>query len=170
MTFQSTLWAKAGIVISIDDCKKFERAFFSKYPAIKTYHEKVNEFLRKHKYVRSLTGRRRHLADEMKRDFGSALRQAINFTVQGLGADIIKIAMRNFHREIVKKRLENNLWEDVYMLMQVHDEIVVEAPVSLAQEAADLLKHSMENAVKLSIPLIAEPKIAGPCGSWEDCK
>jgi DNA polymerase-1 len=56
------------------------------------------------------------------------------------------------------------------MVMQVHDEIVIEAPLEIAQEASDLLKHHMENAVKLSIPLIAEPKIAGADGSWEDCK
>jgi len=169
-TFQANLWRTARIALSIAECQKFDRAFFQKYPAIKDYHDKVDQFLRRHKYVKTLTGRRRHLADETKANYGSALRQAINFTVQGLGADIVKIAMRNFQRELRKNRIENVLWEDVFMVMQVHDEIVIEAPLEIAQEASDLLKHCMETAVILSIPLIADPKIAGPDGSWEDCK
>jgi DNA polymerase I-like protein with 3'-5' exonuclease and polymerase domains/intein/homing endonuclease len=169
-TFQANLWRTSRIALSIKECQKFSDAFFSKYPAVREYHEKISDFLRRHKYVKSLTGRRRHLVDEMKANYGSALRQAINFTVQGLGADIVKIAMRNFQRELLKKRVENSLWEEVFMVMQVHDEIVIEAPLEIAQEASALLKHCMETAVTLSIPLIAEPKIAGPDGSWEDCK
>jgi DNA polymerase-1 len=169
-TFQANLWKTARIALSIADCQKFDRAFFAKYSAIKDYHDEVDQFLRKHKYVQTLTHRRRHLGDAMKANYGSALRQAINFTVQGLGADIVKIAMRNFQRELTKKRVDNELWEEVFMVMQVHDEIVIEAPLEIAQEASDLLKHCMETAVTLSIPLIAEPKIAGPDGSWEDCK
>lgn len=169
-TFQANLWRTARVALSIAECQKFDRAFFKKYPAIKDYHDTVDQFLRKHKYVRTLTGRRRHLADEMKANYGSALRQAINFTVQGLGADIVKIAMRNFQRELLKKRLDTVSWEEVFMVMQVHDEIVIESPLEIAQEASDLLKQCMETAVTLSIPLIAEPKIAGPDGSWEDCK
>ena len=169
-TFQANLWRQARVALPLQECFSFEAAFFKKYSGIKEYHESVENFLRKHRYVKTLTGRRRHLTDELKANYGSALRQAINFTVQGLGSDIIKIAMRNFQRALVAKRVEDPRWEEVFMVMQVHDELVLEAPLCLSEDVRDLLKYHMENAVKLSIPLIAEPAIAGQDGSWEDCK
>ena len=169
-TFKNNVWATAKIDLPLNDCYAFERNFFNTYTGIKDYHAKVEEFLKRHKYVKTLTGRRRRLEDQMRQNYGSALRQAINFTVQGFGSDVIKIAMRNYERELEKKRIEDDIWNEVFMIMQVHDEIVAEAPLEISDEAAALMKHCMETAVTISIPLVAEPAIAGPDGSWEDCK
>lgn len=82
-------------------------------------------------------------------------------------ADIVLIAMRNYDRSVQKMRESDRRWDEVKMLLQVHDEIIVETPEEIAEDAAALLQKDMEGAVTLRVPLIAEPGIAG---AWADAK
>ena len=91
-------------------------------------------------------------------------RKAINTQVQGSASDIIKIGMRNFYRTLRGKGFTS---EDFRIVGQVHDEVVVEVKEELAKMVCDTLQYEMENAVKLSIPLLAEPCIGD---SWGEAK
>ena len=113
-------------------------------------------------YVDTLFGRRRYLP-ELKssnfnvRSFGE--RVALNMPVQGTAADIIKLAMVNVARRLKEQRLQARL------ILQVHDELIVECPESEAETVRALLENEMENAVHLSVPLTAEAHIGH---SWAE--
>jgi len=92
------------------------------------------------------------------------MRQAINSQVQGFAADIMSIAMRNIRR----RAIEEGIWGGKFMLViQVHDEILAEVDESIADYAAELVKHEMENALELRIPLVADVSIAK---NWKEGK
>jgi DNA polymerase I-like protein with 3'-5' exonuclease and polymerase domains/intein/homing endonuclease len=161
------LWNKAKIDKTLDECAQWRAGFFATYSGVPAYHNHVEAFLNKNGYVKTLTGRRRHLKELMQKDFKQALRMGINYTIQGSAADIMLIAMRNIANKIAEKRLHDIRWNDVLILMQVHDEIVLEIPEELAEESSVLVKYEMENAVKLSVPLEVDPGLAN---SWEEAK
>lgn len=166
-TFKKNLWVKEGIRKSIEDCTKWKVGFFQTYVGVLRYQNRILGQLQDRGWVSSLTGRRRRLKGMLKKDFGSAHRMAVNFTIQGSAADIISIAMRNLDRELALKVMGDSRWFDVRVLMQVHDELVLECPIGLEEECMALVKGVMEGAVELRIPLLAEPN----CGfSWEDAK
>jgi DNA polymerase-1 len=101
--------------------------------------------------VKTLFGRKRPLpelssSNQNIRNFGE--RAAVNATIQGTAADIMKMAMVKLHDELEKL--------SSYMILQVHDEILVEVPEEKAEEVKQLLKETMENVVKLSVPLTVE--------------
>ena len=89
---------------------------------------------------------------------------AVNAPIQGSAADIMKIGMRNFHKTMRKDGYTSN---DFRIIGQVHDEIIVEAKNDVAECAMSCLQNSMENAVKLTIKLVAEPEIAT---TWGEAK
>ena len=113
-------------------------------------------------YVDTIFGRRRYLP-ELKssnfnvRSFGE--RVALNMPVQGAAADIIKLAMVNVYSRLKEEKLQARL------ILQVHDELIVECPENEAEHVQALLEREMENAVKLSVPLIAEAHIGH---SWAE--
>ena len=164
---QRTLWDSARQARTLEECQRWRLGFFRAYPGIVRYHSIVADNLKKCGYTKTLFNRRRRVYEDMKRDFEHAYRMALNCTIQGSAADIVKLAMRDFDRSIKRNSMKDKRWEDVKMLLQVHDEIVVEAPEEIATDVSLQLKHDMENAVKLSIPLTAEPKIGN---SWVECK
>ena len=161
------LWNKAKIDKTLDECAQWRAGFFATYAGVPSYHNHVEAFLNKNGYVKTLTGRRRHLKELMQKDFKQALRMGINYTIQASAADIMLIAMRNIHRKILENRLHNVRWNDVLMLMQVHDELVFEVPEDLTEEVSVMVKDGMENAVKISVPLEVDPGIAD---NWEEAK
>lgn len=165
---KDTLWNNARLAKTLEECQQWRYDFFRAYPGIVRYHERIERFLKKHGYTRTLAGRRRRVKEDMARDPGYAFRMALNSTIQGSAADIVMIAMRNFHNSIEKmRRLGGTLWHEVRMLLQVHDEIIVETPEEIAEEVRAVLKEDMEGATTLSIPLIAEPGIGD---SWAEAK
>ena len=115
-------------------------------------------------YVQTLFGRRRYLPDINSRNFnlrGFAERTAINTPIQGTAADIIKIAMVN-----VQKMLEQGRYKS-RILLQVHDELLLEVTEAEREEVGALVKQTMESAVKLSVPLIADVNYGV---NWADAK
>ena len=115
-------------------------------------------------YAQTLFNRRRNITEltsnnYMVRQFGE--RAAMNTPVQGTAADIMKIAMIRVYNELKSKNLKSKI------VLQVHDEMMIEAPIEEAEIVKDILKNCMENATKLCVPLVAEISQAD---NWYDCK
>ncbi|MGE5590616.1 MAG: DNA polymerase I [Bacillota bacterium] len=137
------------------EARAYIDGYFARYPGVKRYMEQVVEQARKDGYVATLLGRRRPLPDINSRNRNIrqyAERTAINTPIQGTAADIIKLAMVEVHRALRDARLKTRL------LLQVHDELVLEVPQEELAEVQDLVVSRMEGAMKLSVPLRADPK------------
>ena len=128
-------------------------AYYKTYPKLKSYMTEQVDFARNHGYVQTVLGRRRYLKDINSANAivrGGAERNAVNAPIQGSAADIIKIAMINIH-----KKLGSENWKSK-MLLQVHDELVFDVNNSELEKIQPLIKHEMENAFKLDVPLDVE--------------
>ncbi len=139
--------------IDVKVAREYIERYFAQYSAVKEYMESNVEFARKNGYVSTLTGRKRYIREINStnynlRQFGE--RAAMNMPLQGTSADIIKIAMVNLYKALKRENMRTKL------IMQVHDELVLDAPQDEAQKAAEILKREMENAVKLKVPLKVE--------------
>jgi len=128
-------------------------AYYQTYPRLKSYiHEQV-EFARENGYVQTILGRRRYLKDINSANAivrGGAERNAVNAPIQGSAADVIKIAMINIH-----KKLTSENWKSK-MLLQVHDELVFDVHNSELEKIQPMIKHEMENAFTMAVPLEVE--------------
>ena len=128
-------------------------AYYKTYPKLKSYMTEQVDFARNHGYVQTVLGRRRYLKDINSANAivrGGAERNAVNAPIQGSAADIIKIAMINIY-----KKLSSENWKSK-MLLQVHDELVFDVHNSELEKIQPLIKHEMENAFKLDVPLEVE--------------
>ena len=115
-------------------------------------------------YVETLFHRRRYIpelksSNYMVRQFGS--RAAMNTPIQGTAADIMKIAMINVFKEIKQRNLKSKI------VLQVHDEMMIEAPTCEVEEIKQIVKEKMQSAISLNVPLIAEISEAN---NWYECK
>lgn len=143
------------IGVSTAEAKEYMDAYYEKYSGVRSYMKSVVEKARADGYVETLYGRRRNLP-ELKspnftqRAFGE--RVALNMPIQGTAADIIKLAMVNVAARLNKEGLAAKL------ILQVHDELIVECPEAEAEQVKTLLREEMENVVHLSVPLTAEAK------------
>jgi DNA polymerase-1 len=162
-----SLAQQAGI--SMKEAQKFVDAYFAGFPNIKKYIEETKRRAKVEGYVETLLGRRRYFpilrtetrdarTNVMQR---AAEREAINHPIQGTAADIIKIAMINIHRELAKRKLKAKL------ILQVHDELILEAPKKEAKEVAQLVRELMEHAYKLNPALKVEVGIGQ---NWDEVK
>ncbi len=150
--------------LSREEASKFIKAYFEKYPGVTKYLNDTKEKARRDGYVETLLGRRRYIPDinsANKQVREAAERMAINMPVQGTSADIIKVAMINLFREMVKKRLGSK------MLLQVHDELVFEVPDDELKEMRKLVAEIMESAVKLNVPIKVDTKVGK---NWGEMK
>ena len=150
--------------ISRKQAKKYIDEYLEEYAGIKKYMENITEEAKEKGYVETLFHRRRYIPEiqsknYMVRQFGA--RAAMNTPIQGTAADIMKIAMINVYKKIQEKGLEAKI------VLQVHDEMMIEAPINEAEEVKMILKEEMENAVSLNVPLIAEISEAK---NWYECK
>ena len=139
--------------ISRKEAKAYIDTYFERFPGIKNYMDEVVREARDKGYVETLFKRRRELPDINSRNFnirGFAERTAINSPIQGSAADILKIAMIQLDKALVAGGYQTK------MLLQVHDEIVLEVPKSELAEMKKLVKQTMEEAIQLSVPLIAD--------------
>ncbi|WP_057486990.1 DNA polymerase I [Streptococcus pneumoniae] len=139
--------------ISRKEAKAYIDTYFERFPGIKNYMDEVVREARDKGYVETLFKRRRELPDINSRNFnirGFAERTAINSPIQGSAADILKIAMIQLDKALVAGGYQTK------MLLQVHDEIVLEVPKSELVEMKKLVKQTMEEAIQLSVPLIAD--------------
>jgi DNA polymerase-1 len=128
-------------------------AYYATYPKLKAYMANQVDFAREHGYVQTVLGRRRYLKDINSANAmvrSGAERNAVNAPIQGSAADIIKIAMINIY-----KKLTSDNWQSK-MLLQVHDELVFDVHNSELEKIQPMIKHEMENAFKLAVPLDVE--------------
>ena len=128
-------------------------AYYQTYPRLKSYIQEQIDFARENGYVQTVLGRRRYLKDINSQNAivrGGAERNAVNAPIQGSAADIIKIAMINIH-----KKLTSENWKSK-MLLQVHDELVFDVHNSELEKIQPMIKHKMEQAFKLDVPLVVE--------------
>jgi len=149
--------------ISMARAKEYIKSYLDNYPAIEKYLEDVAKEAREQGYVTTMLGRRRYIPEisspnKNLRNFGE--RVARNSPIQGSSADIIKIAMIN----IDKKLRESGL--DARLLLQVHDELLIECSRDCAEKVLEMLKFEMENAVSLTVPLKVEAAIGD---NWLEC-
>lgn len=139
--------------ISKQEARKVIDDYFATYKGIRAYMDRIPEEAREKGYVTSLFGRRRYFPGIKDRNFAirsRAEREAINMPIQGTASDIVKIAMINVAAALKRAGLETR------MIMQVHDELLFEAPESEIEKAIEIIKREMESAAVLDVPLIAE--------------
>ncbi|MBP3622802.1 MAG: DNA polymerase I [Oscillospiraceae bacterium] len=145
-----------------NEAKAYIDAYLEKYHGVRDYMKQIVETAKAQGYVSTVYGRRRYLpelksANFNMRSFGE--RVALNMPVQGTAADIIKLAMVNVHRRLKAEGLKARL------ILQVHDELIVECPGEEAEQVRQILTEEMENAARLSVPLLAEAHIGH---SWAE--
>ena len=142
--------------------KNYIETYFTKFAKIKEYFDGVVAEAKERGYTTTLLNRRRIISElkspnYMQRQFGE--RAAMNMPLQGTAADIIKIAMVEVANKL--QNMNSNL------ILQIHDELIIEADELEAEKVVQILKESMENAYLLNVPLVAE---TGSGKSWFDCK
>ena len=150
--------------IPIKEAKSYIESYLANYPSITEYFEKTNEDAYANGYVETMFGRRRYIpelksSNKNLKAFGERI--ARNSPIQGSAADIIKVAMINVRNRFNKECPEARI------ILQVHDELLVEAPESKKDLALEILTEEMRNAVSLKVTLLAE---AGFGENWYECK
>ena len=148
--------------VSRKEAQEYMDAYFARFPKVAEYMKSIVEQAERDGYVSTLYGRRRALPElksssYMTREFGK--RVALNMPIQGTAADIIKLAMTAADRAIEESGLKARL------ILQVHDELIIECLEDEAEKAAELLKNAMENAAHMAVPLLAE---TGVGKSWAE--
>lgn len=144
--------------------KKYIDEYLTQYSGINQFMDNIKEEAKEKGYVKTLFNRRRYIPElksnnYMVRQFGS--RAAMNTPIQGTAADIMKIAMLKVFKEIEKRGLKSKI------VLQVHDEMMLEVPIGEQQEIQEIMKKCMESAADLKVPLVAEISEAN---NWYDCK
>ncbi|MBL4774640.1 MAG: DNA polymerase I [Mariprofundus sp.] len=135
------------------EAKEFIEAYFARYPSVRAFMDETLEQAKARGFVETLLGHRVYVpeinsSNGMRRSY--AERTAINAPLQGSAADIIKVAMIDLHQRLQAEA------PDAAMILQVHDELIVEVPSSDAERVADIMRQSMQSAVELSVPLIVD--------------
>jgi DNA polymerase I len=150
--------------VSTAEAKEFIDRYFERFPGVRSYLDLQVELAREKGYVETLTGRRRYIPEIQSRNFNIRSfgeRAATNAPIQGTAADLIKIAMIE---------IQNALTRDgsgARMLLQVHDELLFEAPRGEEIATLELVKSKMEGAAELRVPLLVE---SGVGDNWLECK
>ena len=143
-----------------EQAKKFIDEYFERFSGVAEFMRQTKEFAKKHLYVETEMGRRRYIPEINSPNFmvaSGAERMAINLPIQGLSADIMKLAMIKLFEEY-----KNN--PDVRMLLQVHDEIIFEVKEEVAEKIMPKIKETMESAYKLRVPLVVDVKVGDNWG------
>jgi DNA polymerase-1 len=147
--------------ITPKEAREFIDAYFRTYPRVKAFHEEQIALALDRGYVETIFGRRRFIRDELQSPDGgvaaNARNNAINTPIQGSAADIVKLAMLRVHERLRESKL------DAHLLLQVHDELVLECPAGKVKALVALLKETMEGVIALKVPLLVE---AGAGDSW----
>jgi DNA polymerase-1 len=136
--------------ITRKEAGQFIDRYFESYPGVKTYMDEIIQEAKHKGYVTTLMNRRRYLPEITSRNFNQrsfAERTAMNTPIQGTAADIIKKAMIDLHEKLVEEKLQARI------LLQVHDELIIEAPKDEIDKLMDIVPAVMENTVQLKVPL-----------------
>ncbi|MRI63199.1 DNA polymerase I [Ornithobacterium rhinotracheale] len=139
--------------LSRGESKDLIDAYFETYPQLQKYIQNQIALARKQGYVETILGRRRYLREINSNNYvvkSHAERNAVNAPVQGSAADIIKLGMVKIHQRLKEENFQTK------MLLQVHDELVFEAPKSEVEQVSALIKDTMEHAIAFNVPLVVE--------------
>jgi DNA polymerase-1 len=150
--------------ITQEEAKAFIAAYFERFAGVRAFLDRQVELARDRGYVETLFKRRRYIPEARDKNFNIRAfgeRVSQNAPLQGSAADLIKIAMARIHAAL---RLAH---PEAHLLLQVHDELVLEAPAAEAEAVAALVKHHMEGAAQLSVPLVVDVGIGE---NWLDAK
>ncbi len=150
--------------ISRTEAKEVIENYYATYKGIKQYMDNTPEVAREQGFVSTLFGRRRYLASITDKNYmvrSRAEREAINMPIQGTASDIMKIAMLRVEKALVSEKLETKV------IMQVHDELLLESPEIELKKAKEIVVREMEAATELDVPLIAE---VGSGDNWMNVK
>ena len=150
--------------ISNKEAKEYIANYLAKYSGIHNFMEEITKSAEEKGYVETLCHRRRYIEElssnnYMIRQFGK--RVAMNTPIQGTAADIMKIAMINVYKKLKEENLDANL------VLQVHDELIIETSIKDEERAKEILKQEMENAYKLEVPLLVEVSSGN---NWNELK
>ncbi len=150
--------------ISVPQARKYMQNYFATYPGVRRFMDDSVAFAKANGYVKTLYGRKRYIPELQAslyatRAFGE--RVAMNMPLQGTASDIIKAAMIAVEKELVKQNCKAKL------IMQVHDELIVDCPLEEKEKVEKLLKSCMQNVASLSVPLVAD---VGSGDNWLDAK
>ena len=152
------------IGVSRWEAKDYIDSYLAKYPGVRDYMKNVVAKARETGYTATLYGRKRYIPELSSSNFNirsGAERIALNTPIQGTAADLIKLAMIR-----VDKALQDQ-FPEAQLILQVHDELIVECPEAIAEEVAALVSREMEQVASLNVPLTAEAKWGK---SWYDAK
>jgi DNA polymerase-1 len=161
---QTAFGLASQLGIERSEADQYIRGYFERYSGVKAWIAKTIDEVRKSGYTLTLHGRRRPIPDIDAKNpnaRGFAERTAVNTPLQGTAADLIKLAMIEIQQDIDRKKLRAR------MLLQVHDELVFEAPSEEAAELTRLVKRRMETVAELKVPLLAD---TGTGANWRDAK
>lgn len=153
-----------NIKTSPKQAAEYIKKYFETYPRVKEYMDENVEFARKNGYVSTLLKRKRVIKDINSHKFNLrsfSERAAMNMPLQGSSADIIKIAMVNVYKRLKAENLTAKL------ILQVHDELIIDAPISECERAKKILIEEMENAVSLRVPLTVDVNVGK---TWYETK
>lgn len=150
--------------ISFKEAKNYMNEYFNKYASVREYLDFLKKFAHENGYVKTLMNRVRYISElkspqAMVRAFGE--RAAMNTPVQGSAADIMKCAMVRVYNKLKAENLKSQI------ILQVHDELIIEAPYDEVDKVKAILKTEMENAVALDVPLVVDMQSGN---SWYDAK
>ena len=160
----SSFGLSQDLSISKKEAAEYIDRYFETYPGVKKYLDGEVAFAKEHGYVTTMFGRRRPVpelssSNFMQRSFGE--RVAMNSPIQGAAADIMKIAMIRVNRRLKEENLESRI------VIQVHDELLVEAKNEEVEQVKAILKEEMEHAASLKVPLIADMSVGS---NWYEAK
>ena len=152
------------IGVSFYEARNYIDSYLNKYRGVRDYMKQVVASAREQGYTQTLYGRKRYIPELKAANFNirqGAERIALNTPIQGSAADLIKLAMIRVDRALAES------YPEATLLLQVHDELIVECPEAIAAEVADLVSREMEQVATLRVPLTAEAKIGK---SWFEAK
>jgi len=133
--------------IKEEDAKRYINRFFDKYHQVKYFIDRTQVQTLHNGYVEMITGRRRHFTEIADRKWWNMIaRQAVNTKIQGSAADLVKVAMIKLY-PLLKKI-------DAHILVQIHDEVIVEVPIDKVEEAKEILRETMEHALEFEVPMV----------------
>lgn len=149
---------------TVSEAKRYIESYLGRYTGVSDYLKNIVKFAHENGFVKTEFGRRRYIPElkssrKTEQSFGE--RVAMNSPIQGTAADIIKLAMVNVYNSLAKS------YPEAKLILQVHDELIIEAPENVAEKVADLLKFEMENVYKSDVPLTVEVNIGD---TWFETK
>ena len=152
------------IGVNFYQAKEYIESYLNNYRGVRAYMREVVDNARQIGYTQTLYGRKRSIPELKSSNFNirqGAERIALNTPIQGTAADIIKLAMVRVDKALQEK------YPEAKLILQVHDELIIECPEEIATQVAELISQEMERAANLSVPLLAEAKWGG---SWYEAK